>query len=89
MTRFFTIIEDAFVLIRTGGVYQQSQLYARGNKLFAKKGAGFIRLGIGGETSAPNTRWTEIEQGDLAVIEDRNGHPPILTHYEEPKIAAE
>lgn len=74
---FFSHVENAFVLLKTSGVYFQTDLYRRGEHLFAKVGAGYIRLGISGETSKPKTHWLEIDPGqDASSIDCRNGHMP-------------
>ena len=74
---FFSKIENAFVLLKTAGVYRQADLYRRGEHLFAKAGAGYIRLGISGETSAPRTHWLEIDPGqDAGNLDTRNGVMP-------------
>lgn len=73
---FFTIITGATALIHTGGVYRQTNLYARGQSVYAKYGAGFIKLGIGGATSAPKVRWSEFDPGETAIITEKPGNPP-------------
>ena len=62
--QFFTIITDAKAIIHSRGVYRQVDLYLRGDRVFAKHGAGFVRLNAGGTTSAPNIRWAEIDTPD-------------------------
>jgi hypothetical protein len=86
---FFTIINGAYALIHQGGVYQQAQLYARGERIYAKKGAGFVRLGVGGATSAQNVRWAEFDQGDTATIVEKPGTAPILESMGDVREAAE
>lgn len=73
---FFTIIQGASALINSGGVYTQSELYARADGIYAKKGSGFIRLGIGGATSAPRVKWAEIQNGETAIITEKYGSAP-------------
>lgn len=58
---FFTAIPEAQGIIHAAGVYSQVPLYERGGKVYAKRGAGFVRLSQGGATSAPNVRWAEID----------------------------
>ncbi|WP_300440314.1 hypothetical protein [uncultured Mameliella sp.] len=74
---FFTIITGAVALVHSGGVYRQADLYARGSAVYAKHGAGFIRLSIGGATSAPKIRWAEIQPGETAIINDTDGKAPV------------
>jgi hypothetical protein len=61
---FFTVVPDAQAIVHARGVYRQVPLYLRGQKLYAKYGAGFVRLSQGGSTSAPNVKWSEIDAGD-------------------------
>ena len=58
---FFTVIPEAQGIIHAAGVYAQVPLYERGGKIYAKRGAGYVRLSQGGATSAPNVRWAEID----------------------------
>lgn len=76
--QFFTQIPGAVALVHTRGTYRQADLYARGERIYARIGAGFIRLGIGGATSAPTTRWAEYDAGDSATITEAPGTEPRL-----------
>ncbi|WP_299663868.1 hypothetical protein [uncultured Ruegeria sp.] len=69
--KFFTAITDAFGIIYSKGVYRQVPLYIRGERIYAKSGSGFIRLLQGGGTSAPNTKWYELDLGDGGYEEGR------------------
>lgn len=73
---YFTIITGASALVHTGGVYRQTDLYARGTAVYAKYSAGFIKLGIGGATSAPRTRWADFDAGETAIITENPGTAP-------------
>ena len=53
----FHIIEGAQVILRSRGVYFQRELYYRGDRMFAKHGGGYIRLGPDDSTSAPAVSW--------------------------------
>jgi len=75
---YFTIITGATALIHNGGVYRQTDLYARGSAIYARIGNGFIRLGIGGATSVPRTRWAEFDAGETAIITEKPGCAPAL-----------
>lgn len=61
----FHIIEDAHVILLSKGVYKQSKVYRRGDRLFAGYGAGFIRLGgmmsDRGETSCPGVSYETLD----------------------------
>lgn len=66
---FFTRVEDGHVIVRKGGVYRQTALYRRKEKLFAQFGAGFVRLAGGGATSVTSLSWLEIDCGDDGYVE--------------------
>lgn len=83
---FFTIIPDAQAILHARGVYRQVPLYARGEKVYARYGGGYVRLSVGGATSAPNVRWAEFDPGN-AIIEDRDGQAP--EYHGEQRRAAE
>lgn len=76
----FSIIPDGVAIVHCRGVYRQVPIYARGGKIYAKHGGGFVRLGAHGDTSAPNIRWSDVDAGEGAY-EARNGHleytPPV------------
>jgi hypothetical protein len=48
-------------ILQKNGVFMQSDLYRRGEGVYAKQGSGFIRLRNNGETSVNNVRWLDIE----------------------------
>lgn len=80
---YFTRIEDGHVIVRKGGVYRQADLYRRKEKLFAKYGAGFVRLVGGGATSVTSLSWLEIDCGDDGYIE-KNGFIAFVPEGENP-----
>jgi len=86
---YFTQIPGATALVHSGGVYRQTDLYARKDAIYAKHGAGYIRLGIGGATSAPKIRWAEFDQGEMAKISERDGCQPKLESMGDVREAAE
>ena len=57
----FHIIEGAQVILRSRGVYFQRELYYRGDRLFAKHGGGYVRLGPDESTSAPAVSWETMD----------------------------
>ena len=57
----FSVVDDARVILRSGGVYRQVKLYARGDRWYAGWGAGFIRLLSRGATSIPHVRWLYLD----------------------------
>jgi len=53
----FSIVEDAMVVLRKGGVYRQAKVYQRDGQLYAQHGGGYITIGQNGGmigTSVPN-----------------------------------
>ncbi len=89
--QFLTAIDGALALIHQRGVYRQAPLYLRGSQLYAKYGAGFIRLSTGGATSAPNIRWAEIDTPDGAYVEQSHflEYRPAPAVIDAKKVAAE
>lgn len=73
---FFTVITDAQAILHSRGVYRQVPLYARGEKVYAKYGGGFVRLSIGGATSSPNVKWAEYDPG-VGIITEKTGAAPV------------
>jgi hypothetical protein len=57
----FHIIEDAAVVLRSKGLFQQAKVYRRGTQIYAGWGKGFIRLHSGSGTSVPGVSWDEID----------------------------
>jgi hypothetical protein len=56
----FHVIEDAFVITCSKGIYKQQKLYYRGDRLYAGNGSTFVMLMPGFGTSNPNQSWREI-----------------------------
>lgn len=78
---FISKIDNAFAWMKRGGVYQQAELYRRGEQIFAKFGGGYVRLSASGATSAPRIIWQEIDTGANDQIVLRDGHAPA---WQEP-----
>jgi hypothetical protein len=57
----FTSIDDAAVIVYSGGVFRQSKVFRRGLALYCQHGAGFVRLYADHVTGVPKLRWEEIE----------------------------
>ena len=70
---FFSIIPEGQAIVHQRGVYRQVPIYERDGKVYAKYGAGFVRLIQGGSTSAINIRWAEIDPGQ-GSHEERSGY---------------
>ena len=60
--KLFHEIDDAYVILYSGGVYRQAKMYRRYNgaehQLFAKWGSGYIRLCAQGGTTVPKVTWS-------------------------------
>ena len=56
------------VIVRTGGVYKECDLYEMDGALFAAASGGFVRLNKDGSTSKPTTSFTLIKmEGTMFV----------------------
>lgn len=86
---YFHQIEDGKAVIRgKNGLYRQVDLFQRGGRVFAKYGAGFLRLHPQGGTSNPAVAWLDLDpgHGEIApkALELRWTPAPAV-----PQIAAE
>ena len=72
----FHIIDDAFCILRSRGVYRQAKVYRRGTALFAAFGSGFIKLLGSSGTSCPNVSWEALDVSGI-VTTNRYGAPEI------------
>ena len=70
---YFTVIPEGQAIMVSRGVYRQVPVYARGGKVYARHGGGYVRLIQGGATSAPNIRWAELDTPNGAH-EERGGY---------------
>lgn len=69
MDTLFHILEEATVILRTGGRYQQADVYQRRGLLYAATSrCVFVRLGERGFTSHPSTSWEDL------VLPDGHGY---------------
>jgi len=66
---YFSEIPEGQAVICSGGVYRQVKLAQRAGKVYAKYGAGYIRLLKGGGTTAPKVNWYDVDCAD-GVIEE-------------------
>lgn len=57
----FTVVNDAFVVTRSKGVFRQSKVYHRNGLLYAGYGSGFVQLRDDNATSVPTMTWDYIE----------------------------
>ncbi|MEP9397954.1 hypothetical protein [Mesorhizobium sp. KR2-14] len=79
----FTEIEGAKALISARGVYMQTGLYRRDDKLFVAYGRGFARLLLNNNTTVSNVRWEAIE--GVSIAEHYNG--PSIAEKPSLKVA--
>lgn len=75
MSAFKELPGDTALLV-SGGVYRQAPLFERNGVLFAKWGAGFIRLTVTGATSAPAVQMHELVY-DGPLFQDQFGRLAI------------
>lgn len=68
MSQLFHRIEGAVCILRSKGVYRQTDVYVWKNVLFVKYGSGFIGLRFfENGTTLPNVRWEHLEGVDFKV----------------------
>lgn len=58
----FHIVEDAFVVLRSRGLFRQAKVYRRGQALYAGYGVSFVGLRGRGGTTRPDISWEEITE---------------------------
>ena len=68
----FHVIEDAFVIVRRRGVFRQAKVFARGDKIYAGYGSGFVRLFASGTSSLPDLLWEDLTEHDDIRIDIRS-----------------
>lgn len=56
----FNIVADSHVILRSSGIWKQTELYERDGILYAKHGSGFIGLRTVGNTTLPKVQWEAI-----------------------------
>lgn len=75
MSKLFHLIEDSSVVIRSKqGVYRQTTLHYKGERIYAKHGSGFVCRHAAGGTSCPSMSWDDLD-GAGAVTVPRVGGP--------------
>lgn len=78
----FTEVQDGLVITHEKGIYRQLPLFRRDQYVYAKVGAGFIRLYKQGATSKPNIKWVDYDPGELNITQDQEFY---LTVVDTPK----
>lgn len=68
-TNLFTLIDDSYVVLRSGGVLRETEAYSctldKEDTIYARVGTGFIKLlKHGNMTSKPNTTWEYVLLND-------------------------
>lgn len=61
MDTLFHVIDGAQAVLHSKGVYRQAALYRREDRIYAKWGSGFVRLGADRGTSVPSVSWYAID----------------------------
>lgn len=56
----FHIVDDCQIILICKGVYRQTNVYRRNDKIYAKWGSGFVRLLASGGTSKTDVRWESL-----------------------------
>lgn len=77
----FAEVPGNFVLLRQGGVFYQAAVYrcTLNNRVYAKRGAGFITLGTGDATSSPKiSRVCELQEAPNVVVRDKFKGPEFV-----------
>ncbi len=59
---FFHQIPDCQCILKSKGVFRQSRVYRRYDKIYAEWGKGFVRLLSNGGTTMPSVLWDDIEE---------------------------
>lgn len=80
---FFNPI-DGSVVLRNRGRFTEAKLYECDGDIFAKYGAGFIRLKRNEATSLPSVFWVKIDSTASWTYDLTTGNM-ILTFYSAPK----
>lgn len=74
MTSFFTPIPESQAVVYCRGVYRQVPAYERAGMVYARYGAGFIRLNSDRSTSHQNVRRAELDTPMGSTTEAPGGH---------------
>ena len=89
MSALFHVIEDAFALLVSKGVFHQKPVFRRGDRFYAEWGKGFIRLGARDATSCPNVSLDHLDlPPEVIVGKDKAGNPTFIGFANEERKAA-
>lgn len=67
--QYFSDIPEGKAIVHSRGVFRQVGIAERGGRVYAKYGAGYVRLNSSGTTSSPNVRWAELDPGEGTITE--------------------
>ncbi len=70
---YFSEIPEGQAIVCSGGVYRQTPIAQRKGLIYAKYGAGYVRLHSGGGSSHPKLKWYEIDAADGGFEESSQG----------------
>jgi len=71
--KYFSAVDEGQAITCSRGIYRQSPLFVRDDRLYVKQGFGFIRLLAGGGTSVPSTNWYDIDTNGQGHYEKQGG----------------
>lgn len=83
MDKLFHVMDDAYAVLCSRGVYRQSKMYRRYSTdrgvhyLYAAYGSGFVQILASDGTSHPHVRVADTDVGDYAIAYDTLGRPYI------------
>ena len=77
MKDLFHIVDEAQVILKSGGVFYQRKVYRRGRRLYAGHGGGFIRLGLHDATSCPKVSLESLDNPAETMITFDKQQGPI------------
>ncbi|GAA6176910.1 hypothetical protein [Sulfitobacter pacificus] len=84
--KYFSSIEEGQAIVQSKGTYRQVPLYERGGRVYAKYGAGFVRLNVHRTTTNPSVKWVEMDTPNGVVKEV--GHEVLYTPNDAPALEA-
>ena len=80
--KYFSDIPEGKAIVHSKGVYRQVKIAQRDGRVYARHGAGYVRLNKGGTTSCIAVLWREVDAPDGMITEDGVG-----VYYTAPNAA--
>jgi len=71
--KYFSDIPEGQAIVHSKGVYRQVKIAQRDGRVYARHGAGYVRLNKGGTTSCISVLWREVDAPDGMITEDGLG----------------